>query len=46
MEEVLYLEDVASVLKEVALSENKFINKEFQVITGNQSIIEALSSFE
>lgn len=39
-------EDVASVLKEVALSENKFINKEFQVITGNQTISEALSSFE
>ena len=46
MEEVLYLEKMWHLLKEVALSENKFINKEFQVITGNQSIIEALSSFE
>lgn len=39
-------EDVASVLKEVATSDNKFVNKEFQVVSGNQSIREALSSYE
>lgn len=39
-------EDVASVLKEVATSDNKFMNKEFQVVSGNQSIREALSSYE
>ena len=39
-------EDVASVLKHVATSENKFENKEFQILSGHQSIQEALSRFE
>lgn len=39
-------EDVASVLKHVVTSEDKFENKEFQILSGNQSIQEALSRFE
>lgn len=39
-------EDVASVLKHVATSEDKFENKEFQILSGHQSIQEALSRFE
>lgn len=39
-------EDVASVLKHVVTSEDKFENKEFQILSGDQSIQEALSRFE
>ncbi|UDI77790.1 SDR family oxidoreductase [Staphylococcus taiwanensis] len=39
-------EDVASVLREIVTSDNKFLNKEFQIITGDKTIQEALSSYE
>lgn len=43
---VIPREDVATVLKEVVTSEDKYQNQEFQIITGNQSIQDALSRFQ
>ena len=43
---VIPREDVAAVLKEVVTSEGKYQNQEFQIITGNQSIQDALSRFQ
>lgn len=43
---VIPREDVASVLKEVVTSEGKYQNQEFQIITGDQSIQDALSRFQ
>ncbi|PNZ66739.1 NAD(P)-dependent oxidoreductase [Staphylococcus croceilyticus] len=43
---VIPREDVATVLKEVVTSEGKYQNQEFQIITGNQSIQDALSRFQ
>lgn len=43
---VIPREDVATVLKEVVTSEGKYQNQEFQIITGNQSIQDALTRFQ
>ncbi|MCJ1655873.1 SDR family oxidoreductase [Staphylococcus sp. NRL 16/872] len=43
---VIPREDVAAVLKEVVTSEDKYQNQEFQIITGDQNIQEALSRFQ
>ncbi|MCI2775105.1 SDR family oxidoreductase [Staphylococcus petrasii] len=43
---VIPREDVAAVLKEVVTSEGKYQNQEFQIITGDQSIQDALSRFQ